>query len=365
MMVGIEAQDRKTNKLCQKIHTIHLQPTMKQLSKPDEKTIISLLRSGKSGREIHKLTGFGVGTISAIRKKHCSDLPKSSGGRPSVLSAHEARLIVRSITSGKIDTAPQARKVLQDSTNKTVSASTIRRSLKQTGMKSKVKTKKPLLTKKQERRRLQWAESHAEWTEDDWKRVIWSDETKINRYGSDGRQWTWAMEGEQLSSRLIKKTVKYGGGSVMVWGCMSWNGVGRLEKVEGKMNADQYVRILDKNLQPSIRELGMRRTKPIFQQDNDPKHTSKKAQNWFQNSGIEVMEWPAQSPDLNPIEHLWQHVKRKLAEYETTPTSVDQLWTRVQEVWDRIEPEECQRLIRSMPRRIEAVVKAKGSNTKY
>ncbi len=77
------------------------------------------------------------------------------------------------------------------------------------------------------------------------------------------------------------------------------------------------------------------------------------------------MQWPSQSPDLNPIEHLWNHVKRKLGEYEEPASSVQELWDRFQEEWDRIEPSVCQNLIESMPRRIEAVLKAKGGYTKY
>ena len=78
-----------------------------------------------------------------------------------------------------------------------------------------------------------------------------------------------------------------------------------------------------------------------------------------------VLLWLAQSPDLNPIEHLWHHLKRKLAEYEVPPQGILEPWERVQEEWGKIKPEVCQGLIESIPRRVEAIIKAKGGYTKY
>lgn len=203
------------------------------------------------------------------------------------------------------------------------------------------------------------------WTVEDWKRIIWSDETKINRIGSDGKQWVWKQVGQGLIDREVQGTVKFGGGNIMVWGCMGWEGVGRLAEVEGKMDADQYVSILEDNLLPSLEESGFSAEDVIFQQDNDPKHTSKKATKWFEDNDINILDWAPQSPDLNPIEHLWQHVKQRLGEYSTMPKGVWEIWERVAEVWNEIPPEVCQNLIESMPRRLEAVIKAKGGHTKY
>ena len=92
-------------------------------------------------------------------------------------------------------------------------------------MKAVVK-KKPLLSQKHRKERMDFPIRHKDWTLEDWKRVVWSDETKINCLGSDDRKWVWKRVREGLSDRLVKGTVKFGGGSVMLWGCMLWDGPG-------------------------------------------------------------------------------------------------------------------------------------------
>ena len=90
------------------------------------------------------------------------------------------------------------------------------------------------------------------------------------------------------------------------------------------------------------------------------------ATKWLNDHGIILLDWPPQSPNLNPIEHIWSYLKNQIKDnYESIPKGVWELWERAAEEWEKIEPEVCQRLIESMPRRLEAVIKAKGGHTKY
>ena len=151
----------------------------------------------------------------------------------------------------------------------------------------------------------------------------------------------------------------------MMWGCMLWDGVGYSCKIDGRMDGELYTKILEDELQRSLTYYGKNPSSIIFQQDNDPKHKSKLATTWLQNHGFQVLSWPAQSPDLNPIEHLWTHLKRRVADYEVPPKGILELWDRVQEIWDNMGPEVSQNVIESMPRRIKAVLKTKGGYNKY
>lgn len=338
---------------------------MRPVSDNTRKNVLSLLHEGRSYREIAKRCNVGKSCVLNIKKRHFPDHQGSKGGRPQKLSPQDQRFCVRAITAGQLETATQVTKKLKDDIGVEVSVKTVRRALHKAGLGSTEKEKKPKLSPANIKARLEFANNHKNWTVDDWTRVIWSDETKINRFGSDGRSWCWKRDGERAQARHIKQTVKHGGGSIMIWGCMTSNGVGHMCKITGTMDQYLYRSILEDEFMQTIGWHDLDVNKVIFQQDNDPKHTALSVQQWLNQQAFQVLQWPPQSPDLNPIEHLWAILKRRLNQYEEPPKGLLELWERVQVEWDRIDEQTCRRLIESMPRRIEAVIKAKGMWTNY
>jgi hypothetical protein len=123
-------------------------------------------------------------------------------------------------------------------------------------------------------------------------------------FGSDGKIYCRRKIGRAYDDRAVKKTVKHEGGSIIVWGCISWKEPGRLYCVDERMDGSEYCQILEDVFLKSLQDLGLHQSNILFQQNNDPKLISQVAKAWFQNHCIKVLKWPAQSADISIIEHI-------------------------------------------------------------
>lgn len=242
-----------------------------------------------------------------------------------------------------------------------VSSWTIRRRLNEKKLRGCIAQRKLLVSKKNLRARLDFAKHHLDKPLSFWKNVLWSDELKFCRFGSDGKKYVWRPQNMQHYPKYTLKTVKHGGGSVMVWGAFSWHGVGPILKIDSKMDQHIYKNIIinhmviyaDDNLPILWR----------FMHDNDPKRTSRLVKSCLEDNKINVLKWPAQSPDLKQIGNLWNDVEHHVKQKK--PNNLSEFWQEIQSAWYAIPKRRCEALVESLSRRCTAVLKNKGFPTKY
>lgn len=324
------------------------------------KKIIQDYESGKNQSEISKKYTIHKSSVSRIIShfnKYGTCKIQHLGGRPRKTTARDDSLIIREIQKDPFVSSNTLVKKLEIP----VSSRTIRRRAVERGLLSRRPSKKPLISNKNQKKRLIFARKYISWDVAKWKTVLFSDESKYLLVGTDGMCRVRRPRGKRLQPQFCQKTLKHGGGNVMVWGCFSGQGLGPIHKIDGIMDRFIYKNILE-NIMLPYAEWNMP-LKWIFQQDNDPKHTSKVVKKWFKTQKIDMLDWPPQSPDINPIENLWQIVEQKIV--RDNVRTKDQLFDQIKKAWSEVSPDVIRNLIESMPRRLRAVIENKGFATKY
>lgn len=324
-----------------------------------QKTIIDTLhKEGKPQKVIAKEVGCSQSAVSKhINRRSCG---REKCGRKRCTSSRDDRSLERIVRKRPFKSVGDFHKEWTEAGVSASRATTHRRILDM-GFKCRIPLVKPLLNNKQRQRRLTWAKEKQTWSAAQWSKVLFSDESKFCiSFGNQGPR-VWRKNGEAHTARCLKSSVKFPQ-SVLIWGAMSSAGVGPLCFIKSRVNAAVYQEILEHFMLSSADEL-YGDADFIFQQDLAPAHTAKSTKTWFNDRGITVLDWPANSPDLNPIENLWGIAKRKMRDMR--PNNAEELKAAIEASWSSITPQQCHRLIASMPRRIEAVIAAKGAQTKY
>ena len=334
--------------------------------------IIAFADQGLSHRKIATKVGCDHTTVlrqldKLQRAGTMQDAKKA--GRPRITSPRTDRMLVRSSEKNRKATAVDLAAELAGARGKPLaSVWTVRRRLDDASLHGRRPRKKPLLSAAQQKARLEWAKEHVDWTEEQWAKVLWSDESPFTLFPNCGNSFVRRRPGEEFKEECIAPTVKHGGGKINVWGCCHVHGTGPLTRIEGKMDKGVYYKILRYKVAPELRRLAkMDEAGPgwTFQADNDPKHTAKTNKRFTSQNNIKVLPWPSQSPDLNPMENLWSEIKLRLTLRKDRPKSLDDLFEHVQQEWKALPSSYLKSIVFSMPRRIQAVIENHGGHTKH
>jgi transposase len=344
------------------------EPLMKErrmLTDTERRLIFSWKKEGIQHKEIAKRLNIAKTTVTYVLKTYTEDnyfAKTHTRGRKRILSAIEIVSMIDKVEENRRLSANKLAVQVQKDMNKSISLKTIKRYLRFNGFKACKPKKVPLTKEINKKLRLKFAKEYIVKPKKFWEKVIWSDETKINLFCSDGYTLVWRKKGEVYEDKCTVKTVKYNGGKINLWGCVSSQGVGILEKIDGNMDAAKYVEILQNNLLASAEKMGLENDF-IFQQDNDSKHKSKLASNYFSENLINVMKWPSYSPDLNVIEHIWAYVKKK---YNQDPAkNRSEIFEKIQKIWSEIPSTFTKKLVDSIYKRLSEVIRKRGGVTRY
>ena len=261
--------------------------------------------------------------------------------------------MVKLATRGKPKTTEEISQIMS---NKGVSVSrwTVGRRLREQGLRFGALLKKPLLTKPHIEKRLLWAKENLD---RDWTRVIFTDKSTFALNCQVTR--AWKKRGNPSVYRSVKHPPK-----VNVWGCFSAKGFGELVIIPGILESQKMILIYTDGLLPSARQFyGTRNKNWYLLEDNDPKHRSKLCKSWKEENGVKVMDWPAQSPDCNPIENVWGLMKARLRQRKIV--SNFGLIRAIKEEWRALEIEYAEKLAQSCARRCQAVLANNGDWIPY
>ena len=333
--------------------------------------IVALHRSGISYTKIIENLSLNYGlnvarstiarTLNRYRETG-TNRNKQGRGRTKKVGQRAERVIHRLALKDRWASIPLLASRASESLGVPLSMSTVRRVLQKFGLRRRIARRKPLLTKVQRRKRLQWAKVHKNWPIPQWHRVVYSDE-KIFKISSNRKGvFVTRAVGEENRSDCTIGTIKHGT-QVHVWGSIGIRGVGPLKRIQGTLNAQAYQDQILGDLEQTGPPIAGGNGHWVFMQDGAPPHTANTTRNYLAQKNIEVLDWPSNSPDLNPIENVWAYVQNSLT--SALPRSANELWESVRNAWAAVPVELLQNLYNSIPTRLDKIIECSGGQSPY
>ena len=337
---------------------------MPRLSQNQRMQAVGMVEGGLRPVEVARRFGVTAAVIYRLLNRYritgsTADRPRS--GRPRVTTPAQDRYIRTSHLRDRFLPATRTAAITPGRTNNRISAQTVRNRLSEYGLRCRRPYHGPMLRRRHRNLRMQWVQRHVRWTQIQWNTVVFSDESRFCLRRSDGRARVYRRRGERYADACVQEVDRFGGGSIMVWGGISFHHRSPLVIVDRNLNAQRY---RDEILQPVVVPLFTANPRlTFFQQDNARCHVARICIDFLQQQNLALLPWPAVSPDLSPIEHLWDNLDRRIR--RRNPQTLRDLRTMLVQEWDAIPQFEIQTLIRSMRRRCVAVRDANGGHTRF
>ncbi|UYV64960.1 hypothetical protein LAZ67_3002566 [Cordylochernes scorpioides] len=321
--------------------------------------VIGLKRAGWSLRQIAADTHLGASTVHRLWRRWLEQGNVAiyrNAGATRVTSARVDRRILRQAVAAPQATCTAILQHVQDTLDHSISTRTISRRLIANGLHSCRPLRRLPLTPTNRRQRLEWCRARSTWMTE-WHRVVFSDESRFCLSSDSRRVRVWRRRGERSNPAAIVERPIVRQRGIMVWGAIAYDSRSPLLRIQGTMTAQRYV---DDVLRPVTLPYLQGVPNALYQQDNARPHTARISQQALQD--VQMLPWPPYSPDLSPIEHVWDIIGRRL-HASPQPHSEDELWQMVEREWRAIPQDAIRTLIDSLPRRVAACIAVRGFNS--
>ena len=328
--------------------------------------VFALAREGIKQGAIAARVGLTRATVNRILKRHAATgslVPGTSSGAPRKATPRQDRALLRMVRQDHFLSARALMARMRNLYGMRAGRTTVNNRLLSRGYRAYRPTTKPLLTANHRRLRLEWAQRWRNLTVAHWQHVIFGDESRFQLYPVDGRLSVRCLPGELFRPGCQAHRVQAGDGSVHVWGAFHNSAKSPLVLPDGYLTGVLYRGILQNTLVPFARHYFGDNYR--YQDDNATPHRARVVLDFLQQGNVTKMEQPPRSPDCNPIEHLWDELGRAISSMDNPPHNLDELRQALLDKWAQFPVQHLQRLVASMPRRLAAIIAARGGNTRY
>uniref|UniRef100_A0A673XGQ2 Tc1-like transposase DDE domain-containing protein n=1 Tax=Salmo trutta TaxID=8032 RepID=A0A673XGQ2_SALTR len=327
-----------------------------------------MLQGGMRTADVARAINCNVCTVRRIRQRYretrrTADRPRS--GRPRVTTPAQDRYIRTSHLRDRYRMATTTARVTPGTRNPYISAQTVCNRLSEAGLRACRPVVRQVLTRHHRQQRCLWEQTHRCWNRQDWQKVLFTDESQFCLTRGDGRIRVYRRRNERYTEACTLERDRFGGGgSVMVWGGVSQHHWTELVVIASDLNA---VRYREDILLPHVVPFLQAHPDMTLQHDNATSHTARSVRDFLKDKNVSVLPWSANSPDLNPIEQVWDLLDRRVRARALAipPRNVWELAGVLVEEWGNISQQELANLVQSMRRRCTAVLNAAGGHTRY